>query len=247
MVKLLKHELYALFRVLIFFALAVVVFACAGRICFEIETPVTFLLVLFYIFAIVAFVVAAWALGVSRFYKTMFTGEGYLTLSLPLSPSRIIWGKLLSTVISMFFAAAVSILSLVILLAGLDGSMAVLDGFTDVFYYMGEAIGEQPVRLVELIFLLLAALPLGTLVLYATLSLGQMFTAHRKLFTAALIVIVYVVLQIIITYAMEPVIEATDAVSEHLSVWLLIVLFAGTDVGCFFLVRYILVNKVNLV
>ena len=37
MVKLLKHELIALFRILIFFAAAVVVFAAVGRILLAVE------------------------------------------------------------------------------------------------------------------------------------------------------------------------------------------------------------------
>ena len=120
MVKLLKHELIALFRVLVFFAAAVVVFAVIGRILLAVEIGdvgqglLTLLFILFYVFAICALVVAAWVLGISRFYKTLFTGEGYMTLSLPVSPTRIICAKLLSSLIAMFAACIVSALSLCI-------------------------------------------------------------------------------------------------------------------------------------
>ena len=84
MVKLLKHELIALFRVLVFFAAAVVVFAAIGRILLAVELKdlgngssgmLSLFFILFYVFAIMALVIAAWALGISRFYKTLFTGE----------------------------------------------------------------------------------------------------------------------------------------------------------------------------
>lgn len=65
--KLLKHELIALFRVLGFIAVAVFGFAVLGRIVIAInsETVFGFLLILFYLFAIMTLIVAAFVLGIS--------------------------------------------------------------------------------------------------------------------------------------------------------------------------------------
>ncbi len=119
--KLLKHELIALFRVLGFIAVAVFGFAVLGRIVIAInsETVFGFLLILFYLFAIMTLIVAAFVLGISQFYKSLFTGSGYMTLSLPATADQIIWAKLLSSVIAMFFASAVSLLSATVFLVGI--------------------------------------------------------------------------------------------------------------------------------
>ena len=249
MVKLIKHELFALFRVLIFIAAASLLFAAASRITFEVSRTDNSLLSalfgVFYAAASLALLSAAWFLGVTRFYRTLFTGEGYLTLSLPLSPTKLILGKLCSALIAMLFSFAVCALSTVILTAG--SSLHLLSSlFSEFARLIGEGVAKQPARLVELILLAITTFPLGTLVLYAVLSVGQLFSSHRKLCIFGLIVAIFVVLQVVLTLCAQPIIKATDAVSEHLTVALLIALYAAVDVGSFFFVRYILTNKVNL-
>lgn len=248
MVKLIKHELFALFRVLIFIAAASLLFAAAGRITFAVSSVenevLSTLFGIFYGAASLMLLFAAWFMGVVRFYNTLFTGEGYLTLSLPISSAKLVLGKLLSAIIAILFSFAVCALSCVILSAGDD--YLPFNIFYDIFVMIGEGVAEQPVRGVELALLVLTGLPLGTLLLYAVLSVGQLLSSHRKLFIFGLLVAVYILLQILLTYCAEPIFTATDAVSEHLTVSILIAVFAAIDVGSFFFVRYILANKVNL-
>ena len=258
MVKLLKHELIALFRVLVFFAAAVVVFAVIGRILIAVDTSwaanewaalLSLLFILFYVFAICALVIAAWALGVSRFYKTLFTGEGYMTLSLPVSPMGIIWAKLLSSIIAMFAATVVSVLSLCIFLVGLDQNilsevgLEIAISFQDWF----QTIVAAPLQFFEELLLFIVSIPVSLLLIYACISLGQLFTSHRKLLTFVIVIALYIALQMFSLYALEPVYEAAMRVSVHLSLWVQIALITALDVGCFFLIRYILKNKVNLI
>ena len=255
MVKLLKHELIALFRVLLFFAIAVVVFAAIGRILLAVEIGnagqgiLTFLFVLFYVFAIMALVGAAWVLGISRFYKTLFTGEGYMTLSLPVTPTQIIWAKLLSSIIAMFAGCLVSALSLCIFFIGLPSNILseididILVSFQEWF----DSIVAAPLQFVEELILYIVTIPVTLLIIYACISLGQLFTNHRKLMMFVIIVALYIVGQMLSLYAVQPIYEAAAKVSVHLYLWLEIFLVTAIDVGCFFLVRYILKNKVNLI
>ncbi len=255
MVKLLKHELIALFRVLLFFAIAVVVFAAIGRILLAVEIGdagqgiLTLLFVLFYVFAIMALVGAAWALGISRFYKTLFTGEGYMTLSLPVSPMGIIWAKLLSSLIAMFAACLVSALSLCIFFIGLPANILseigidILVSFQEWF----DSIVAMPLQFVEELILFIVTLPVTLLLIYTCISLGQLFTNHRKLMTFVIVIALYIAGQMLALYAIQPIYEAAAEVSVHLYLWLQILFVAAIDVACFFLVRYILKNKVNLI
>lgn len=257
--KLMKHELYALFRILTFFAAAVLALAVAGRIliyfAFSVgsdSTPLaslTIFVIIFYIIAISAFALVAYVLGINRFYRTLFTGEGYMTLSLPATATQLIWAKLLSSLIGMFFASIVSGLSLTIFLVGWNA--ATMQAITEVFGFIGEAISllaqAEPLLFFEGIVLALVTLPMGLLVIFAIISLGQMFTSHRKMATFTIFLGVYFVGNSVISMLLEAMILLTVNVSPHLLMWIYIVGVAAIDVGCFFLIRYILRNKVNLI
>lgn len=254
MVKVLKHELYALFRVLIFFAIGVLVFAVIGRLSLlppaenETADALATLFSLFHLLAIYSFVIVAFALGVSRFYKTLFTGEGYMTLSLPVSSDKLIWGKLLAALIGMFFAVAVSVLSALIYVIGdrvtLQSLFSTLGlGFT----FLWEEIAADPLIAVELVIFLVVTLPAPLLSSYALLSVGQLFTAHRKGLTFLLFVAFVILSSVFSDVCMMPILEAADGVSPHLSVWVYLLIILAVDVGSFFLTRFILRNKVNLI
>lgn len=260
MVKLLKHELIALFRVLVFFAAAVAVFAVIGRILLAVDYArlengdqngalLSLVFVMFYVFAIVALVFAAWALGVSRFYKTLFTGEGYMTLSLPVSPMEIILAKLLSSLIAVFAAAAVSALSLFIFFIGVDSDILHAIGMDiEVSFQMWfDSIAAEPFIFVEEFLLFLVTVPAALLAVYACISLGQLFTNRRKLMTFAIAIAAYIVVQMLALFCIQPIYDAAEEVSRHLLLWVQILLYAAVDAGCFFLIRYILRNKVNLI
>lgn len=258
--KLLKHELFALFRVLVFFAAAVLILAITGRILLAVVIAqsgegqgfaelLMAAIILFYVFSIMALVVAAYALGASRFYKTLFTGEGYMTLSLPVSPVKLIAGKLLSALIALFAAAAVSGLSLTIFLVGWNAE--VMQNIYGIFNMFGDLISQfaagDPLSFAENIVQYVVAIPMVLLIIYAVISVGQTFTSHRKGYTFALLICVYFVWNILSTVLMIPLSALSQAVSPHLTNWITIVLYAGVDAGCFFLIKYMLKNKVNLI
>lgn len=260
--KLLKHELIAIFRVLVFLMAAVIIFAVLGRIMLAASlknetgtgTMLTLLLIMFYIFAIFALVFTAWGLGVSRFYKSLFTGEGYMTFSLPATPMQLVIAKLLSSIIAMAAATVVSVLSASIFMMGWEAS--VIDMLTEAFGELAEllrmAIEAEPILILEWIVSLIVSIPMSMLVVYSIISVGQLFTSHRKGMTWLIAFGVYFVWSILSTLVIDPAFTAiADSVggtaSAHLSTWLDIILTALIDVGCFFLIRYILRNKVNLI
>lgn len=254
MVKMLKHELFALFRVLVFFAAAVIAFACLGRLMIYLETnkneaTLSVMFVMFYVFAIFALIIAAFALGVSRFYKTLFTGEGYMTLSLPVKSTSLIWAKLLSSIIAMAFATVVSVLSLTIFLIGVDPEIieSISWGFSVAFDEIGAAIAAEPLYFFEGLVTFVLSIPMSLLVFYALISLGQLFTAHRKALTFVFFIAFYIAAQMFSLLCFAPIMSAAESVSPHLAIWVLNVFIAAVDVGCFFLIRYILKNKVNLI
>ena len=257
--KLLKHELYALFRILVFFAAAVILLAVAGRILIAVLTwqaeqsataiLLLSLIIMFYVFSILALVIAAYALGVNRFYRTLFTGEGYMTLSLPATPVQLITAKLLSSLIAIIFASVISSLSVAIFLVGWDNS--IMQEIYSTFDLLGEIFAEyieiEPLIVFEMIMQMIVSLPMALLVLFAIISVGQLFTSNRKLLTFVFMIATYFIWNTLTTILAIPLSRLSYYVSPHLTNWIVIVIYAGIDVGCFFLIRYILKNKVNLI
>lgn len=257
--KLIKHELHALFRILLFFAAGVVVLAVAGRILIYFAfsagsgssalSSLTIFVIMFYILAISAFTLAAYILGINRFYRTLFTGEGYLTLSLPASAVQLIWAKLLSALIGVFFASVVSGLSLTVFLVGWN--VQTMEAITAVFSFIADAIGfiakAEPLLFFEGIVLFLVMLPMWLLIIFAIISIGQLFTSHRKLATFLIFIGFYFVVNAVSSMLLAPMMLWFADMSLHLVMWIYILGSAAVDVGCFFLIRYILRNKVNLI
>lgn len=256
-----KHELHALFRVLGPVAIAAFVFAIVGRILLtvQVNNPETnaalvSVIVIFYMFAILWLVIAAYGLGISRFYKTLFTGEGYMTLSLPATPVQIIWAKLLSAIIGIFFAGIVAILSFITLFLGWDA--AVMQEFADFFYTLftviGELIESQPVQFVEFILIAIVNLPLWLLVCYAVISIGQCFTARRKGVTYLIAIALYMGASIFYALVFTPFmmnlqLQYDSVTVAHITNAINFALCLLIDIVCFLIVRYILRNKVNLI
>lgn len=261
--KLLKHELFALFRTLVFFMIAVVIFALLGRLLLwnivsrgdavnSTTIVLTVFIILFYVFAIYALTIATYLLGCVRFYKTLFKGEGYMTLSLPATPAQLIWSKLLSSLIAIVASSLVSAFSVLIFLVGweefpimkmLFEFLASLD-----FGYIFSSLGVSGwMYIVEFILLEIALIPTSLLVVYAVISVGQTFTTHRVLITFVLLVGVYFAFNMIVSLSIIPLITLAIKVSPHILLWMVIVAVVGVDVGSFFLIRYMLKNKVNLI
>ncbi len=271
MVKLLKHELHAIFRTLLLFALAAVLFAVAARISVDAalrtdsgELGWAFIIMfILYTVALAALLVAAWAIGVSRFYKSLFTGEGYMTFSLPVTSMQIVWAKLLSSIIAMFFAAIVVVLSYLILFMSWGGEFdyfeLVGNYFGELFQYFRTMVTQSPLLFAENILYVIFSLPMSLLVVYACISVGQLSTSHRKGLTFLLVIGVYFGYSIIYSLFIEPAIasiamgpdhlieETAYELSQHVKIWVDIGIAVIADVGSFFIIRYILKNKVNLV
>lgn len=252
--KIMKHELYALGRVLIIFGIAVIGFAILLRLSglgLGSGTLAFFSISLFfYIFSLLALLIGAFALGISRFFKTLFTGEGYLTLSFPATATQLIVAKLLSTLIAVLFAIVVCLLSGLIFFIGIstENWEYFVTSLKEVFDQFGIILTNDPLAIVELILYILAWIPLPVLYFYLMACVGQTFTKRRTLMTCVITAGSLFVISLLNSLVFQPLLLSCEAeVSAHLAMWIAILVYAGLDLGCFFLVRYIIKNKVNLI
>ena len=180
--KLYAYEYRSLFRSLLPVYIGLLCFALAGRMLYLLDgeslayTLLTGLTAAFYIFAILAFFVVGAVMIVTRFYKNLLGGEGYLTLTLPFTPTQHIVCKLVCAVSVMIVNLLVVFLSLLILGAGSD----VMDGL---FTMVKEMLRQyMEVRLVgviaEGIVYVILSFFQGVLMFYAAMAIGQCFKSR---------------------------------------------------------------------
>ena len=248
--KLIKHELLSIVRLATIPAIVMVLLAILSRITLETSNiTVAIILVMFYLFFMFATLFIGFWFGIYSFYQSLFTGTGYLTLSLPITPDQLIWSKLLSAIIVEFASAILCIISACIFFIGLPAEM--LNAIGEAISILGEAISlfasSEPLFFVELIIWGILFIPMSFLVFYAVMCIGQLFTVkNRKGITILLYVGIMFVWSIFSNVAITPLLIKTTEVSLHLTMWLRIIFCAALDVGCYFIVRHIIKNKINL-
>ncbi len=122
--KLFKHELFALSRVLFIMQGILLIAAAFLRILqfFESEhfvySIVFFFAALLYGVAVLVNLTAPLVMAVVRYYRNLFTAEGYLSFALPVTAAQHLIVKALSALVLQAIAWGMTALSFVIVMAG---------------------------------------------------------------------------------------------------------------------------------
>ena len=200
--KLIKHEFRATARTMLpLFAVLSVLSVVAGfsmrQIEFRQDMPAfveLVLLILFMAFFIVmiATVVMAFVIMVSRFYKNLLGDEGYLMLTLPVNAHSHVWAKLIVSGV-WFVATGVLIVILMCLLAliisGSDiaGIIAEMPTFKQMFgefmNYSGYNGLSLTVFIVEVVLLTVVGVLNTCLNFYAAMAIGHSFSDRKILYS----------------------------------------------------------------
>ena len=152
-----------------------------------------FTLLLYFVMLIVVLVGIVVYLAV-HFYKTVYTDEGYLTHTLPVTKHQLLFSKILVGGLWTMIIYAMVYLSVILLGASLIGAI-LPDGYTFARFWSesGELIAELRMEMerqfglnfvIYTVFILLSLL-IGPFIamatVYGAISLGQLFTRHRVL------------------------------------------------------------------
>ena len=261
--KLLKYEYRALFKFLLPAYLCTLGLAflfgiglfLSVRKNFGSETIVRLLIGVssVYIFAIVGVSITCVVNIAKRYYTNLFSGEGYLTFSIPATPEEHILSKLIGGLSTIVLTVLVSVLSLMIV----DWSSGSLIGFSELF----SAIGRLFTRLTGihtahaialciegLLFLLLFGV-MQLQIVYSCICVGQLFVTKDRKSMGGLVFALYIGVTHVLSM-FTPILSIVSALSSiwgiHLLLWIMILGQAGLSVGAFFLQRYIIKNKLNL-
>lgn len=201
------------------------------------------------------------AAAVVRFYKNMYTAEGYLTFTLPVSNAQHIFVKLLVAVVCQAICLLTVVLSVVIAASG--------EPLAEFFLLMGEAFGELSpvvglnmiVYALEFLLILILAAASNMLLFYACITIGQLAKKNRILLAIGAYFIYYVGTQVLSTilsilfaiFSMTPLIDALftwaflfPVLAIHIYLGVFLLFSAGLVALFFFITHRIMTKRLNL-
>ena len=267
--KLLKHETLAFGRSMLPMWVILLGMSVFARIVqfFESESTVYSIVrgSTFIVFGISVAVCLVMTLVVciKRFYVNMFTGEGYLTMTLPVTAEQHIFSKLLISVAGFVASVIVVLVALSITALG-EVLVEVFKAAGYLFDKMYQQIGfHSVVFIIEFIIVLLVIVAYQMLLFYGCISVGQLARKNRVLAAFGTYFALYVIEQILgtimvifvslqltwLTALMEKLglyAIKHPYVVAHGGIWIGIVIYVIIGAVFFFVSRYIIKNRLNL-
>lgn len=261
--KLFKHEFAAYWRVLIPAWIALMGVAVLGRLIQFLESDSTIYSIvsgssiLFYVIGIMVALAFPFVYAIIRFYRNLFTGEGYLTFTLPVKPAQHIWVKVLTAVTLQIASLFVVAVSAAVMTAGellveiWKAAMFILD---KVHQYLGSHLGWF---MVECVLLMLVIL-LYEFIFYDTcITIGQLFRKNRVLAAVGVYFGFYILSQVIGTCAVIVAafidwesllvfVRENVYLCAHLGAWLMIVGTAAMSLIFYAVTHKIICKRLNL-
>ena len=202
--KLLKHEFIYYLRTFGIVIPIVLVIAGMTRllICFDNNHPIINIILGSSVFLVflccIALMMMTSVIGIVRFYKNMYSAEGYLTFTLPVTQSQHIFVKLLAAMVCQFVGFLTVCAVGCIVLSGdalslfFQGLGALISDFAQ-FAGAGNVAGY----IIEFVLLMLITPAEGMLLFYACITVGQMAKKNRVLMAFVAFFVYYLGTQVV--------------------------------------------------
>ncbi|EHJ01574.1 hypothetical protein CDLVIII_5083 [Clostridium sp. DL-VIII] len=266
--KLMKYEIKATGRTLVPLYVVLLAFAIINKIFLETGLSAKLENLGLGGFSSIPFILSAFAYGctmaavfivtffviVQRFYRNLLGDQGYLMNTLPVSTTANIASKLSIATFWNIISGIIAILSIIIMTfdPGTFGRI-----FSDFFRVLSEAYGEFGIQtyiiILEIIIATLMQLAKFVCMIYASISIGHLFSKHKILYSFG----AFVVLNLIAA-AISSTIGIAFSLSNlrnlniefiwhiHLIIILVIIFNLIFFLVYFIITNYILKNKLNL-
>ena len=260
--KLMKYELKATARLFLPFYAGTFAFALVNKLFLWINSRSSLLnlvqavMMLAFVLVLLATIFLTIFVTVQRFYRNFIKDEGYLMFTLPVNTSSLILSKLFTAVLWMLATIAVVLLSILLIPAGLSwyGELvAALPQLSADFYStFGMSFGLFILEVGALVFISGVS---GTLMIYAAISLGNLF--HKNKIAGAFLCYIglYLAMQMInsvglLILGMGSVEFITSAVMPARFFNVVLLIAGGSSLlegaGFYFITSYLMGKKLNL-
>ena len=258
--KLFKHEFISYGRIMAIVYAIVLTVAAATRILLSFESDsvafdiIGVMCVFVYVVSFITAIVFAFALHIIRFYRHLFTAEGYLTFTLPVTTNQHILVKAVTAVCVQLITWLVLAISFCIVMAG-EPLVEMIQDMGKLFTDMYQHLGIHSILYgMELLILLVMSAFSGALLYYTYISIGQLFSKNRILAAVGAYFVHYIITQIFFTVftiilSMNLSIEVLDAFSVwatlHPYATIHIALLGGlASFTIFSLIEFLIIKKI---
>lgn len=267
--KLFKHEFIYYFRTFSLFLPIVLVIAVMARVFRLFETIDSVIVEIAIVSSFAMLVVACTALimlsvvvAVVRFYKNLYTAEGYLTFTLPITNAQHIFVKLLTAVCCQVICVLTVIAAGVIALFG----NPLHDFMSKISIMIAELAGELGVvnfivLTLEAIVAVILSVAGNMLLYYACITVGQTAKKNRILMAVGAYFVYYVATQVVSTVLVMIItvlglsgafqglvawLENNTIISMYLVSGIMMTLSAAKATAFWFVSQSIMTKKLNL-
>lgn len=137
-----------------------------------------------YVIIVIALVILTYILMCERFYKSMYSEQGYLTHTLPVNPLSNLNARLITSLVWLFVSGIILFISIMLIAISLDPQ----EFWEDMRSFSYSAFDAEcaystgyhfPVFALILLLLILVACANALLLVFAALSLGQLANLHK--------------------------------------------------------------------
>lgn len=200
--KLFKHEVFALWRLMapiwgVLFGVSIL-----GRLIqlFEQESVAYNIIngsaITFYVVSLLACLVCPFVFAITRFYRNLFKGEGYLTLTLPVTTDQHILVKLAVAVLTELTTLVAAAISAMLITLG-DVGVEIFKAIGYLLKICSKNLGAHlPLYMVEVAIGVVVLFALETLLFYTCICVGQQSKKNRVLAAVGAYFGIYVIQQI---------------------------------------------------
>ncbi len=201
------------------------------------------------VFLFIALLVATFALSLivtlQRYYKNLLGEEGYLSMTLPVKPWQHITSKLVVSSVWYIASGVVAMLSFFILMLSRDFFTQFSHAITQIFSWITWD-ANTVMGTIELILMMLVGMACCILILYASMSLGQLTNKSRKLASFGWFLGLMFAMQMLTGFLTRAFSGMMGHISFHAAAWYAIILMLAFSAVFFFLSNYMLSKKLNL-
>jgi len=198
--KVLKYDLKSMGRSLFPLYIGLVVLALVLKIMdFITESFSAFkfiynIMFIFFIILVIGGLFYTFFVSIIRYYKNLYSDEGYLTNTLPVSIHSLLSSKVISSCLYIILSVIVSFISIIIVF-GFNDVLDVLRNILEFFSLCFDmSIGS--IAGIAIILLLLSYI-CYILMVYAGISLGNMHSKNKIAFSVIYTVVIYYLAQIL--------------------------------------------------
>lgn len=273
--KLFRHEWRDCWKTVGIINLIVLVFSFGGTLFFnknmfemannnQYVAIALVLYIMLYFAAIMALALSTGFYFYYRFYKNMYTDEGYLMHTLPVNPHELIWSKAFVALLWQIISGLVmafSIINFFDCIMRMDNLYYENSAWVEIFKGIGWFFANEmkaymiPLAIIFIMYALIA--PFFSIFMgYTAISLGQCTKKHKVMAAVGIYFGLMTLLQTVSSFASVPLtlfIDSVDVNSEQDMIMFMTLMFAvmlliiiGATALFYFLTYHVMKNKLNL-